>query len=56
MIRHTSLWLERQTGPLNPQELEDTLRAKLGEPLRWAITAVEEGRMRLEVSHVSRQS
>lgn len=56
MILHTSLWLERQIGPLEPHELAATLRLQLaGEPLRWAITEVEGNRLRLEVSYLAKE-
>ena len=42
------LWLQPVAGPLLPQ-LRAALAAAGGEPLRWAITAVEPGRgLRIE--------
>lgn len=42
------LWLQPVEGPLLPQ-LRTALAGAGGEPLRWAITAVESGRgLRIE--------
>jgi hypothetical protein len=42
------LWVQPMAGPLLPQ-LRAALAAAGGEPLRWAITAVEPGRgLRIE--------
>lgn len=51
MILHSSVSLQRREGLLEPLQLEQALREHLGgEPLRWAITAVEGDSLHIEVS------
>lgn len=51
MIRHATLWLPRPSGPLDPAWIEERLASETGAmPLRWAITAVEGDRLRIEAA------
>lgn len=49
MIASFTLWLPTPERGLTASALEQTLAETLqGRPLRWAITATEDGRLRVE--------
>ncbi|HEY9899710.1 MAG TPA: hypothetical protein V6D00_11060 [Pantanalinema sp.] len=51
MIRHATVHLPRPEGALDPAWIEDRLRAETGAiPLRWAVTALEGDRLRVEAA------
>lgn len=54
MIRHATLVLPRPEGALDPVAIEARLAADSGAtPLRWAVTAVEGDRLRIEAALLS---
>lgn len=49
MVRAFALWVPTPAGGIRALDLETHLKDSLGgHPLRWAVTAVEDGRLLVE--------